>query len=208
MQVVVVNHADANGRDSTFERFTRTPDAEEDDGPVRVLRVGRRANLAKLDIAPGLSATLRRVLRAPPDIWHLHTPNPTMMLAVLADSRIRPLIVTHHSDIVRQRRLRRAFGPIERAVYRRAVRILATSEASIGGSELLRRFADKVTAVPLGIDATPFREPNADALACAARFRAQSGSPLWLAVGRLIYYKGLPIALEALNHVPGKRSNV
>ena len=204
MQVVVVNHADADGRDSTFERFTRTPDAEEDDGPVRVLRVGRRANLAKLDIAPGLSATLRRVLCDPPDLWHLHTPNPTMMLAVLADARIRPLIVTHHSDIVRQRRLRRAFGPVERAVYRRASRIFATSAAYIGGSELLQSFADKVTVVPLGIDATPFCEPNANAFECAARLRAQYGAPLWLAVGRLIYYKGLPAALEALKHVPGK----
>ncbi len=204
VRVIVVNHADGHGRDTTFERFTRTPDTEEADGAVGVIRVGRRANFAKLDIAPGLSSTLRRVLRDPPDIWHLHTPNPTMMLAVLADSRIRPLIVTHHSDIVRQRRLRRAFGPIERAVYRRAVRILATSEAYIAGSELLRRFADKVTVVPLGIDATPFREPNANAVAHAARFRAQFGSLLWLAVGRLISYKGLPVALEALKHVPGK----
>src|SRR5262245_25407167 len=106
VRVLVVNHAAADGRDATFDRFTRTSDAEETDCRVRVTRVGRWASLAKLDIAPGLLGAVRRLARERPDVWHLHAPNVTMMLAVLANSRIRPLVITHHSDIVRQRVLK------------------------------------------------------------------------------------------------------
>ena len=49
VRVVVVNHADNAGRDVTFEGRRRTPDRIESDGPVKVHRVGRVANLAKLD---------------------------------------------------------------------------------------------------------------------------------------------------------------
>lgn len=204
VRVVVVNHAASDGRDATFERFTATGDVEEADGLVRIIRVGRWANVAKLDVAPGLGRTLNRLLQDPPDVWHLHTPNVTMMLAVLAHSRIRPLVITHHSDIVRQRVLRYAVRPIESAVYRRAARILPTSPGYAEGSELLKRHADRVTPLPLGIDLSPYSDPSEKALAHAAQLRQKYGQPLWLAVGRLIYYKGLHIALKALKSVPGK----
>lgn len=202
VRVVVVNHA-AGGRDATFDRFARTRPADDADGPVRVARVGRWASVLKLDVAPGLRAALRRVRRDPPDVWHLHAPNPAMMLAVLADPRVRPLVVTHHSDIVRQRVSKYAVRPLERAVYRRAARVLPTSREYVAGSDLLRRFADKLTPVPLGLDLAPYREPSAAAVAHAAALRGRHGAPLWVAVGRLIYYKGLHVALAALRDVPG-----
>lgn len=204
VRVVVVNHAAADGRDATFDRLTRTRPAEEADGPVGLTRVGRLACLMKVDVSPGLPAVLRRLLADPPDVWHLHAPNITMMLAVLAYRGIRPLVVTHHSDIVRQRVGRHLVRPLERAVYRRAARVLPTSAAYADGSDLLHRFARKLTPVPLGIDRRPFAEPSAAAREYAGQLRAEHGGPLWLTVGRLIYYKGLPVALAALRRVPGK----
>jgi rhamnosyl/mannosyltransferase len=203
VRVLVVNHATAAGRDATFERVTRTRTAEETDGPVRVTRAGRWASLAKLEVAPGLVAGLRRLARWRPDVWHLHAPNVSMMLAVLASPGIRPLVITHHSDIVRQRLLRHAVHPIETAIYRRAARVLPTSRAYADGSVLLRRFENKVTPVPLGIDREPFANPSPAALAFAGELLTRFGRPLWLCVGRLIYYKGLPVAIGALRQVPG-----
>ena len=202
--VIVVNHAARDGRDATFERFTPTVDTEENDGPVRVIRVGRWANVAKLDIAPGVMSTLDRILSNPPDIWHLHAPNITMMLAILAERRIRPLVITHHSDIVRQRVLKYAVRPLENAIYKRAIRILPTSGRYAEGSELLGRLAGRVNPLPLGIDLAPYQNPPQATFAWEEQFRAEFGSPLWLCVGRLIYYKGIGIALEVLKSVPGK----
>ena len=191
VRVLVVNHAAADGRDATFDRFTATPDAEDTDGAVRITRVGRRASIAKLDITPGLLGAIRRLGRTKPDIWHLHAPNVTMMLAVLCSPRIRPLVITHHSDIVRQRVLKYAVRPIERAAYRRAARMLSDSPG-------LRRwlgFAEDSTdegrrPLPLGIDLEPFQNPSAAAVEFARGLREKHGSPLWLSVGRLDLLQG------------------
>src|SRR5690242_1404110 len=57
------------------------PTATECDGDVEVVRFGRAARVDKLDVCPGLSAALAR---AEADVLHLHVPNPTMILALLA----------------------------------------------------------------------------------------------------------------------------
>src|SRR5262249_42986131 len=111
---------------------------------------------------------------------------------------------THHSDIVRQRLTRYAVRPVEAAIYRRAARVLSDSPGYMDGSPILQQHADKVDVLPLGIDLVPYREPSAAPLGHAARLRDQYGGPLWLSVGRLIYYKGLHIALAALRVVPGR----
>ncbi|AWM39611.1 GDP-mannose-dependent alpha-(1-6)-phosphatidylinositol monomannoside mannosyltransferase [Gemmata obscuriglobus] len=203
VRVVVVNHRARDGHDATFEKWTRTPWAEDADGQVRITRVGRLANVAKLDVAPGLSGLLNDLARNPPDVWHLHAPNITMMLAVLRCRWLAPLVITHHSDIVRQKLLKHFVRPLEVALYRRAARILPTSGSYVDGSDLLQQFANKLTPVPLGMDLSPFQTPSAAARACAERFRERFRGPVWLCVGRLIYYKGLHVALEALKRVPG-----
>jgi rhamnosyl/mannosyltransferase len=203
VRVVVVNHATADGRDVTFDRFARTPSAVDRDGPVRVYRAGRWGSVARLDLTPRLPGVLRELLRDPPDVWHLHAPNVTMMLAILADRRLRPLVVTHHSDIVRQRILRHAVRPLEHAVYRRAALLLSDSPPYIGGSEVLRKFRAKVESLPLGLDLTPFLNPSPAAIAHAEQLRKRHAGPIWLSVGRLVYYKALDVALRALRDVPG-----
>jgi rhamnosyl/mannosyltransferase len=200
---VVVNHADRHGRDVTFSRTVRTLDAEGTDGPVRVVRVGRYANVAKLDVAPGLVAAVRREARRGAGVFHLHAPNPAMMLAALAVPAARPLVITHHSDIVKQRVLRVGFGPVERAAYRRAALVLSDSPGYIDGSPLLQKLGGQVKVLPLGLDRTPFAEPSPAAVAAAAELRARHPGPLWLCVGRLIYYKGFHVALAALKRVAG-----
>ncbi|MGH7460758.1 MAG: glycosyltransferase [Longimicrobiales bacterium] len=204
VRVVVANHATADGRDVAFRPFSPTLDTWDTDGPVKVYRAGRSCNLARLDLTPGLPSILNQLRREAPDVWHLHTPNVTMMLAVLADRRLRPLVVSHHSDIVRQLLLRHLVRPLEAAIYRRAVRLLPASALYIEGSELLQRFRHKTEPLPYGIDASPFQQPSPEATAYAVRMRSCYGEPIWLCVGRLVYYKALNVALQALTHLPGK----
>jgi len=126
-----------------------------------------------------------------------------MMAAVLACPAVRPLVVTHHSDIIRQRFLKHVIRPLEAVVYRRAARVLSDSPEYVEGSMLLDRHRAKVAVLPLGIELEPFRNPSPAALAYARKLQTRYGSPLWLCVGRLIYYKGLHVALAALRAVPG-----
>jgi rhamnosyl/mannosyltransferase len=203
VRVVCVNHRDRHGRDVTWEPLARTATEEEWDGPVRVTRLGKWANVARLDVCPGLVGALRR-LRGEADVLHLHAPNPTMTLALAAVRRRARLVITHHSDVVRQRFLGRLFRPFERLVYGGADRILCDAPGYAEGSSLLSDYRDKLGVLTLGIDLRPYREPSAAAREHAARLRAEHGEPLWLSVGRLVYYKGLHNAVKALAGVPGR----
>jgi glycosyltransferase involved in cell wall biosynthesis len=203
VRVVCVNHRDGRGRDVTWEPLARTATVDEWDGPVRVTRLGKWGNVARLDLCPRLPEVLRRV-GGEVDVLHLHAPNPTMTLALAVVRPRAKLIVTHHSDVIRQRVLGRLFRPFERLVYGRAAQLLSDSPGYQDGSPLLGTYAAKVRVLPLGIDLEPYLSPNAAAREHARRLRREYGWPLWLSVGRVVYYKGLHNAVKALAEVPGR----
>lgn len=204
VRVVCIGHQDASGQDVTLRPFAATQSSEEQDGDIRVTRIGRRFSLARWDVCPGMRRQLRQLLDERYDIVHLHVPNPTMLLT-LASLRIRvPLVITHHSDIVRQKLLGWGLRPFELAIFRQAASIIATSPEYAGGSNLLSRYADRVEVLPFGVDLTPFQQPSEAALRFAARLRDEYGKPLWLSIVRLVYYKGLETAVRVLRHVPGR----
>jgi rhamnosyl/mannosyltransferase len=203
VRVVCVNHVDRGGRDVTWERFAATETVEEWDGPVGLTRVGRRASLARFEVCLDLPRVLRRLGRRL-DVLHLHVPNPTMLLALVAVRLRVPVVVTYHSDVVRQKRLGLVLRPFEHLVFRRAAAVLATSPAYPDGSDLLQAHMSKVKVLPFGVELAPFLDPGEEVLARARAMRAEHGRPLWLAVGRLVYYKGLDNAIRALTGVPGR----
>jgi rhamnosyl/mannosyltransferase len=203
--VVVVNHRQGCGKDVTYRSWAVTPDCQEWDGPVQVYRVGRCFHALRTDLCLGLPRLLGHLQRTfRPHLWHLHTPNITMLAALLMRPGLSPLIITHHSDIIRQRMGKYLVRPVEAQVYRRAQAVVATSAAYAAGSPLLQRFRAKVTVVPLGIDGTVFRAPSPQVLETAEQWRRRFGQPLWLCVGRMTPYKGFDVAITALREVPGQ----
>src|SRR5208337_5277501 len=125
----------------------------EQDGPVEVVRVRRAASFCKIDHCPDLLRVLRD---SEADLLHLHTPNPTMILGLILSGDRSPLVVSHYSDVVKQRLRRVLFSPIERACYDRARLVLSESPPYIAGSAVLRRYADRVAILPIGLELAPF----------------------------------------------------
>jgi glycosyltransferase involved in cell wall biosynthesis len=204
VQVVCVNHQDATSADVTWKLLGATPTVVESDGGVQVTRLGKRATVSRFDVCPSLPATLLKLREEKVDVVHVHAPNPTMFVALATLPAFATLIVTHHSDVVKQRVLGRVFAPVERLVHERTAMVVATSEAYVDGSPVLKGLGPKVAALPFGLDLDPFVHPNEAALAWERRLRAEFGQPLWLAVGRLVYYKGLVTAIDALARLPGR----
>jgi rhamnosyl/mannosyltransferase len=204
VHVLCVNHQDRTGRDVTFERLARTHTVHDWDGPIRVTRVGRWASLARFDLCLDLPAVLSQLQRLKPDVLHLHVPNPTMLVPLAVLGPRLPLVITYHSDVVRQQRLARFVRPLEARVFRQARMILTSSPSYAAGSEVLQAYPHKIGTLPFGIDLEPFMKPSAEVRRLEAEYRSVHGQPLWLAVGRLVYYKGLDVALRALTDVPGR----
>ena len=174
--------------------------AAEMDGPVQVTRFARKASGAKLDFCPGLASALRSV---DSDILHLHVPNPTMILALLRAGVRRPLAITYHSDVIKQRLRAMAFRPLERWLYRSASAVLPTSPTYAAGSRFLKRYGDRTRVLPHGLDLAPYLDPSAAHREEAEAIRARYGGPIWLGCGRMVYYKGFLHAVRALTRVAG-----
>jgi len=157
-------------------------------------------SLAMLHIARGLR----------PDIAHLHFPYPLADVAAMALPGSPPYVVTYHCDIQRQRTLLTAYRPLMERTLKRAARILPTSPNYLASSPILRRHAERCTVVPLGIDSGRFLHVEPRKLEeVRARYlpRRPSGSdalPFMLFVGRLRYYKGLHVMLDAMPNVRGE----
>ena len=204
VQVVCVNHRNARGRVITFQTLGITRTQIENIDSVEVKRIGRVASLARLDVCPSLPVCLLGLQATDFDVIHLHVPNPTMLLALALVGVSTPLVVTYHSDVVRQRLLGLMQRPFEYLVFNKARAIYCTSPKYAAGSPLLAKYVDKVGCLPFGINPEPFLNPSDEAQAYATELRQKHGSPLWLAIGRLVYYKGLHTALRALSRVPGR----
>jgi rhamnosyl/mannosyltransferase len=166
--------------------------------------LGRRAALARLDVCLDLPGVLAGLRRSGVDLLHLHVPNPTMLLALALLRPRLPLVVTYHSDVIKQKTLALALRPFEHLVFRRAGVLLSDSPTYPDGSAVLQRYQDKLDVLPLGIRVATYLKPSPAAREHARGLREKHGQPLWLAVGRLVYYKGLHNAVRALASVPGK----
>ena len=136
------------------------------------------------------------------DIIILHHPFPLAFLAYKYFGGGKKAIVWYHSDIVKQSLLKIPFMPSLRYTLNRSARIVATNNSIIEHSSLLRDLSARCDVIYFGIDESKFvRTPELEKQ--AESLRQKYGSPLILAVGRLVYYKGFEYLIEAMNQVPG-----
>jgi glycosyltransferase involved in cell wall biosynthesis len=169
---------------------------------VAVTRCGSLGRFASIEATPTM---VRELSARKYDVLHVHLPHPVGLASYLASSKPREhrLILTYHSDVVRQKWLMNLYAPVLERALERADTVVATSPQLIEHSPVLTRYQGKCVVVPHGIDLERFRGSPADH-AESARIRARfGGAPLLLGVGRLIYYKGFDVAIRALPSVPG-----
>jgi rhamnosyl/mannosyltransferase len=191
---VLAEHLSRRGhRVTVLVTNTQPRDEVVQHGNLTIIKAARALHLASTPLSPAMLAHARRLTDV--DVVHLHFPYPPGDLVSLAVPGRPPLVVTYHSDIVRQQTMLRLYGPLLRRTLARAARILPTSPHYIASSPWLRPHAQRCTVVPLSID--PWRFAHADSDAAAA-LRTRYAPPLLLFVGKLRYYKGLHFLLEAL----------
>ncbi len=167
---------------------------------VPVTRCAELVKVASTSLNPTLPLELSRRRY---ELLHMHFPHPMAVMGYLGSVRPRRhgLIITYHSDVVRQQRLLKLYGPFMQRALARADAILVGSPNYVETSEALRPHRDRCHVVPFGIDVSRFaRTPEREARAAALKAR-YGGAPLLMGVGRLVYYKGFDHAIRALRDV-------
>jgi glycosyltransferase involved in cell wall biosynthesis len=164
---------------------------------IAVTRLANIATIKSMPICPQLAAVLRRTRS---DIVHLHLPNPAALIAYLLSGRRGPLVLTWHSDIIKQRLLMRVLRPLHGWFVRHATACIATSPDYIKSSSILSNNQPQCRVIPYGIRLERFAEPPPG----ADELRRRYGPRIILAVGRLIYYKGFEYLMRAMAHIKGK----
>lgn len=172
--------------------------------PDRVARTieidGYLAHRARLDLqiaSTGFSASAFwrfSQLAKQADVIHYHFPWPFMDVVHFATRVKKPTVVTYHSDIIKQKHLLKLYRPLMNKFLASVDRIVATSPNYLATSEVLNKFSDKVSVIPIGLDKATYPKPTPDRL---LYWREKLGPKFFLFVGVLRYYKGLHILVEA-----------
>jgi glycosyltransferase involved in cell wall biosynthesis len=170
--------------------------SDEMTGGVQVHRAATWFHLAGAPICPSLISFIKR---EQPDMVHIHWPNPFAVLALLASGYRGKLVMTYHSDVVRQRTWANFFAPFLNRVLSLCDAIIVTSPDYLTSSSVLKSYHNKCRVVPYGID-THWLSTDSS-MREAKEIRNRFPGSIILAVGRLIYYKGFEFLVEAMRKV-------
>jgi Glycosyltransferase len=136
------------------------------------------------------------------DIIHFHMPFPLGDLACLLSGYKGKVVLSWHSDVVRQKFLMKFYRPIMELFLKRADVIIVATEGHITSSSYLPKYKDKCVVIPYGVDKAI--EQRADEF-IARSVKENKEIIDFLFVGRLVYYKGCDILIDAFKDIKGAR---
>lgn len=187
-EALAEDHASA-GHEVEVVCFTRGATRVETEGRLTLRRVKAQAVKSSQPLAAGYLGACTRAARDA-DVVHIHTPNVLAALAVWSLPSSARVVIHWHADIEGKGALGHVVRPIERAMLKRADRIVTTTDPYAQASASLTSFRDRIEVIPIGIADLDRPAPPETAK-----------RPYVLFIGRLVPYKGLPVLLEAIAKV-------
>ena len=161
--------------------------SKEELNNIRIVRCSTLFTTRSLPISFGFVREFFKQIKSH-DIVHLHEPFPLGSIVAWVLKKNIPLVITWHSDIVRQRLLKWLISPFQYLVLKRANTIIATSE-NMKKNSFVRKFTRKVQVIPLSINDECVRKET------------KTDEYYFLFVGRFVYYKGIWDLMEAMESV-------
>ncbi len=178
---------------------------EENINGVSVHRTPVVGRLLFTPLAPLYPFHLIRLMRKfKPDVLHVHMPNVSAFWLLIFNLIYRnPIIIHWHSDVIGAApmlAIRFAYifyWPFERCLLMLGKRVIVTSANYGESSKPLEKFQHKITVVPLALPDLPdhARDSSPDSLLTRSNLSL-------ICVGRLTYYKGHSVLLDAISKLP------
>jgi rhamnosyl/mannosyltransferase len=162
---------------------------------VRYVETPERCRVSS---APMSSSWWKELRDSDADLFHFHMPNPVGEMALLASAVPTPVVASYHADPVRSPGLTHLYSPIQQRFLARADRILVASPM-LAATPALLHHRDRVQVVPYGFDPDRW-QPSAEEV---DEIRRRHPGPIVLFLGRLVWYKGVDVLLDAMRSVEG-----
>ena len=120
-------------------------------------------------------------------------------LAVFLTRPKAKIILHWHSDIIRQKKLLKLYAPLQTWLLKKADKIVITTPTYVEGSSTLKKYKDKITCIPIGIDN---KELTVNETKLNELKKEYKGKKIVFYLGRLVYYKGIEYLIEASKSLP------
>ena len=160
---------------------------------AKVYRIGCQAKIASQPIALSYGKNLKKIFEIEkPELVIFHYPNPLAGMSLVKYlPKDAKLIVYWHTDIVKQKLLKKLFHGQTIKLLDRAFKIIATSPNYVDGSEFLPNYKDKIVIIPNCVNVERFAE-NDKIKELAKEIKAKNkDKTICFAIGRHTLYKGM-----------------
>ncbi|MBD5159733.1 MAG: glycosyltransferase [Ruminococcus sp.] len=165
---------------------------------VRLTRAGSFGTYFSCPVSVSFLKIFRK-MSANADIIHIHVPFPPADLALLLSGYSGKVIVSWHSDVVKQKKLLTLYKPLMKYLLNRADCILVATEGHIDGSEFLPEYRHKCHVLPYGINPADYL--NIQKIPFLTEKATNPESIKVFFTGRLVYYKGVDVLINAFRNV-------
>jgi rhamnosyl/mannosyltransferase len=136
------------------------------------------------------------------DLIQLHAPFPLSDLALFLCSRKKTKkALWYHSDVVKQKKLLFFYRPLLKWMLKKVDKIYVASLSIANQSDYLSKHLDKVEEIPFGISVKEY--DKAKKYPILTKKLNDKNNVKLLFVGRLVYYKGVDVLLQAMAKVEG-----
>jgi Glycosyltransferase len=177
---------------------------------VPVVRAGSLGVLFSLPISFTFLWQLRQLSKNK-DVIQFHMPFPLGDLGCLLSGFKGKIVVWWHSDVVRQKTLMKLYRPIMERFLQKADLIIVATQGHIDGSDYLPKYKEKCRIIPYGLDQAIERKADeyiAKEESNILHMQSDKNFVNFLFVGRLVYYKGCEILLDAFRLMKGAKLTI